>query len=329
MIRAFFILTLSLLMVTASSASEKPVLTVYSYNSFFSKWGAGNKIKQDFEAQCDCVVRTVRIDDGVMILNRLRFEGDSTKADVIIGLDTNLTGIAKKENLIQPHDIARPNNLAIDWWDDQFIPYDYGYFAFIYNKNKISSPPSSFTDLLKNEKWKIVYQDPRTSTPGLGLLLWINMLYGDKAPEIWTQLAKRTLTVTKGWNESYGLFVKGEADFVLSYSTSPAVHIINDQDDRYKAAIFDEGNYLQIELAAITKYTKHPELAKQFLAFLLTANAQQQFVEKNIMYPVIDITLPAAYANLTPVKKSLSLPDAEVMNNQKQWIRQWQDAISK
>ena len=51
-------------------------------------------------------------------------------------------------------------------------------------------------------------EDPRTSTPGLGLLLWVRELYGDRAPEAWQKLKPRILTVSKGWSEAYGLFLK-------------------------------------------------------------------------------------------------------------------------
>ncbi|WP_392562298.1 thiamine ABC transporter substrate binding subunit [Orbus sturtevantii] len=323
---SFFII---LLLGLPLFAKDKPVLTVYSYSSFLSEWGPGNKIKQDFQTKCDCLVNMVSIDDGVMILNRLRLEGERSKADIIIGLDTSLIGQANKADLIQPHQMTRPTNLAIDWWDKQFIPYDYGYFAFIYNKEHITSPPQSFAELLNHPEWKIVYQDPRTSTPGLGLLLWVNNIYAQDSANIWQKLAKQTLTVTKGWSESYGLFLQGEADFVLSYTTSPAVHMINDNDHRYQAAIFDEGNYRQIELAAITKYSQQPELAKQFLAFLLTPAVQQLIAEKNIMYPAVNTTVPAAYAEIPQVTKSLSFNENEVFNNQKKWIKQWQRAVSQ
>jgi len=329
MLRLISLFTITLLISSQLYAKDKPVLTIYSYSSFLSEWGPGNKIKQDFQALCDCQLNTVSIDDGVMMLNRLRLEGSRSKADVIIGLDTNLIGMAKKADLIQPHHINQPDNLAIDWFDEQFIPYDYGYFAFIYNKDKITSPPQSFAELLNNPKWKIVYQDPRTSTPGLGLLLWINKIYGQDAPSVWQKLAKQTLTVTKGWSESYGLFLQGEADFVLSYTTSPAVHIINDNDHRYQAAIFSEGHYQQIEIAAITKYTSQPDLAKQFLAFLLTPKVQQLFAEKNIMYPAINTTVPDAYAEIPKVSKPLSFNENDVFNHQKQWIKQWQQAVSQ
>ncbi|MCP6576788.1 thiamine ABC transporter substrate-binding protein, partial [Klebsiella pneumoniae] len=71
------------------------------------------------------------------------------------------------------------------------------------------------------QKWRVIYEDQRTSTPGLGLLLWMQKGYGDQAPEAWQKLAAKTVTVTKGWSEAYGLLLKGESDLVLSYTTSP------------------------------------------------------------------------------------------------------------
>lgn len=330
MFRHIMLLMVAGLMSMPLLAKDKPTLTVYSYSSFLSDWGPGQKIAADFEAQCDCHVNIVSIGDGVAILNRLRLEGSKTKADVILGLDTNLIATAKKADLVQPHQLTQPTNLAIDWWDSQFVPYDHGYFAFIYNQEKITTPPASFADLLNNDHhWKIVYQDPRTSTPGLGLLLWVNKVYGANAIDAWHKIADHTLTVTKGWSESYSLFLNGEADFVLSYSTSPAVHIMNDNDHRYQAAIFTEGHYQQIEVVAITKQTKQLELAQQFIAFLLTPEAQQQFMTKNIMYPVIDIAQPVAFQQLKPVNKGLSFTADQVYTEQKEWIKQWQNAVSQ
>ncbi|MEZ5449641.1 MAG: substrate-binding domain-containing protein [Thiolinea sp.] len=61
---------------------------------------------------------------------------------------------------------------------------------------------------------------------------------------------------------------------MLSYSTSPAYHVISDNKDNYKAALFSEGHVMQIELAAALKTSQQPELAQQFLAFLTSAEAQ-------------------------------------------------------
>ncbi|MFQ1017322.1 thiamine ABC transporter substrate binding subunit [Gilliamella sp. BG7] len=314
----------------ANAANVKPSLTVYSYNSFVSEWGPGKEIEKGFEALCNCEIEIVALGDGVAILNRMRLEGNRSNADVILGLDNNLLEQAKQAKIVIPHQITKPDNLNTDWWDSDFMPYNFGYFAFIYDQQKISNPPRSMHELVDNKaNWKIIYQDPRTSTPGLGLLFWMKNIYGNDAASAWQKIANNTVTVTKGWSEAYGLFLKNEADFVLSYSTSPVAHIMNDNDHRYAAAIFDEGHYRQVEVAGITKYSQHPELARAFLQYLLTPDVQRQFAEKNFMYPIINITLPEAFQQIKPVNKALEFDAKQVKNNQKSWVREWKSTISK
>ncbi len=146
--------------------------------------------------------------------------------------------------------------------DDIFVPYDYGHFAVIYDTQTIKNPPKSLKELVEGDpSQKIVIEDPRTSTPGLGLLLWVKSVYGDKAPEAWAKLKDRILTVTPGWSEAYGLFTKGEAPMVLSYTTSPAYHMVAENTERYQAAAFSEGHYIQIEVAGLLKNAPDQELA--------------------------------------------------------------------
>ena len=44
---------------------------------------------------------------------------------------------------------------------------------------------------------------------------------------------------------------------VLSYSTSPAYHIIAEGKENYKAAQFEEGHYVQIEVAGLLESSKN------------------------------------------------------------------------
>lgn len=110
-----------------------------------------------------------------------------SKADIVLGLDNNLIDSAENTGLFAPAEInTDAMKLPIEWNNSTFIPYDYGYFAFIYDTDKIKNPPKSMNELLNSEQpWKIIYQDPRTSTPGLGLMLWIEKLYGDKSADAW------------------------------------------------------------------------------------------------------------------------------------------------
>ena len=78
--------------------------------------------------------------------------------------------------------------------------------------------------------------------------------------------APRIVTVAPGWSEAYGLFLDGEVDMALAYTTSPAYHLIAEDDDSKAAAMFDEGHYMQVEVAAMTAASDQPDLARDFLA---------------------------------------------------------------
>nr|WP_250153599.1 thiamine ABC transporter substrate binding subunit [Cedecea lapagei] len=309
----------------------KPVLTVYTYDSFAADWGPGPAVKKAFEADCNCELKFVALEDGVSLLNRVRMEGKNSKADVVLGLDNNLVEAATQTKLFAPSNIERGVlQVPGGWKNSTFVPYDYGYFAFVYDKNKLKNPPKSLKELVESDqKWKVIYEDPRTSTPGLGLLLWMQKVYGNKTPEAWQKLAKKTVTVTKGWSEAYGLFLKGEADLVLSYTTSPAYHIIEEKKDNYAAADFSEGHYLQVEVAGRLANSKQPELAEKFIKFITTPGFQNTIATGNWMYPVTNVALPAGFDSLVKPQTTLEFPPQQVATQRAEWINEWQRAVSR
>ena len=320
-----------LLLLSAPAFAAKPVLTVYTYDSFSADWGPGPAIKKAFEAQCGCELKYVALEDGVSLLNRLRMEGKNSKADVVLGLDNNLLQAAEQTGLFAKAPKTAARLTVPGGWDNTtFVPYDYGYFAFVYDKNKLKNPPKSLDELINSDqKWKVIYEDPRTSTPGLGLMLWMQKVYGDKAPQAWEKLAKKTVTVTKGWSEAYGLFLKGESDLVLSYTTSPAYHIVEEKKDNYAAADFTEGHYMQVEVAGQLANSKQPELAEAFMKFITTEDFQKVIPAGNWMYPVINTPLPDAFKQLTIPAKSLQYSAQDVATHRSQWIQAWQNAVSR
>lgn len=330
----FKLLPTALAIVAASSfsvsAADTETLTVYTYDSFAADWGPGPTIEAAFEAQCGCDLKLVALDDGVSILNRLRLEGRNAKADVVLGLDNNLMAEAKATGLLAQHQVNTDSITLPDGWNDTtFVPYDFGYFAFVYNKEKVTNPPKSLKELVEQrDDLKVIYQDPRTSTPGQGLLLWMKSVYGDEAPQAWKQLAKKTVTVTKGWSEAYSMFLEGESDLVLSYTTSPAYHLIAEKDDRFAAANFSEGHYTQVEVAAKVKNTQHNKLADEFLTFILTDKFQSAMPTGNWMYPVTNVALPEGFDSLTVPSKALSFDSQAISQQRKSWIREWQHALT-
>lgn len=244
---------------------------------------------------------------------------------MLLGLDDSLIETAKKTGLLDDHNINLQDvKLKNDWNDSIFLPYDYGYFAFIYNSKKLKKPPASLKELIEDrDDLSVIYQDPRSSTPGLGLMLWVKSVYGDLAGRAWKQLAKKTVTVTKGWTEAYGMFLKGEADMVLSYTTSPAYHMIAESNNQYMAASFSEGHYRQTEVAAIVKSSQHKTLAKQFMRFMLSDGFQSNIATGNWMYPITNVALPNEFEKLVKPVKTLSFSSKEIAENRKAWIKEW------
>lgn len=326
----YFILGVGLLLAAgAAYAEDKPVLTVLTYESFVSDWGPGPAVEVAFEEACACDLNFVAAGDGAALLARVKLEGTRSEADVVLGLDTNLTAEAAATGLFAPHGIAADLDLPVAWDDATFLPYDWGYFAFVHDA-AMADVPGSLKALGASDA-KVVIQDPRSSTPGLGLLMWVKAAYGDEAPAVWEALADNVVTVTPGWSEAYGMFLEGEADMVLSYTTSPAYHLIAEEDASKAAASFDEGHYLQIEVAGKLASSDQPELADQFLAFMVSDQFQTIIPTTNWMYPAAVPAggLPDGFETLIQPGKALLLSPAEAQAVRGEALDEWLNALSR
>jgi thiamine transport system substrate-binding protein len=257
-------------------------------------------------------------------------EGDQTQADIILGLDDGLLAETKSLGLLAHHGQPLTGlTLPYKWNDDEFVPYDYGHFAFVYDDTRVKNVPSSLRELVETSDVSVIYQDPRVSTPGQGLMLWMKSVYGDNASEAWSKLQEKTVTVTPGWSEAYSLFQEGKSDMVLSYVTSPAYHITWEETEKFKAAAFSEGHYVQIEIAAALKSSNNLPLAQEFLGFLVSKGAQDVFAGTNWMWPVLaDAEKPESFSKLIQ-PETLYFRSEDVAKNRKAWIREWRNAASQ
>lgn len=324
MLKLFCAALLTLGVMAPAIAEEVPILRIYTYDSFAAEWGPGPQLKAGFEETCVCVVEFIATDSSIGALRRVQLEGETTEADIVLGLDTAVAGEARATGLFAPHGIDLSGLLPPSPQDLDFVPFDFGYFAFVYDKDIVPTPPTSFEELIAlPESFKIVIEDPRSDTPGLGLVLWIKALYGDRAAEIWTGLKPHVLTVARGWSEAYSLFLEGEADMVLSYTTSPAYHAYSENDESYAVADFGSF-YAQVEIAGILESSHKQELAKRFLQYLISPEAQAVIPTTNWMYAAADIgeAYPPAFSTLVLPRETLMLDEATVTANKSAWIEE-------
>ncbi|AJE45038.1 thiamine ABC transporter substrate binding subunit [Celeribacter indicus] len=313
----------------AASAAQAETLTVYAPDYFASEWGPGPAIRDAFEAECGCELEYVTGD----LLPRILLEGERTRADVAIGFNSDVMKQARETGLFGPHGLdLSPLTLPIDWDDDIFVPFNWSYTAFVYDNTKIENPPQSFHELVNSEEdWTIAIQDPRTSISGLAMVLWGKEVFGDEAEDAWAKLAPKVTTVTRGWSEAYGLFTDGEVDMVLSYTTSPAYHIIAEEDETKSAALFEEGHYFLVETAAKLGNTDQPELADRFMAFILSPTFQEIIPTANWSYPAAlpEDQWPEAFSQLNYPEKAIFLNEDEAAALRDEAIEEWRAAFSQ
>ena len=118
---------------------------------------------------------------------------------------------------------------------------------------------------------------------------------------------------------------------VLSYTTSPAYHIIAEKTERYQAMNFAEGHYLQVEVAGLIAGSPEKALAQKFLSFMTGPGFQDAIPENNWMFPAGKTSAP-----LSPVFDQLVKPDKtflfspeDVALHRRAWIDEWLNAMSK
>jgi len=274
-------------------------VTIWTYDSFNSEWGPGPDVSKAFEEKTGIKITWTSYGDAGEILSRLLYERENAEADIILGLDQNMAKRAIDSGLLEAY---RPKGaekvlpeLILDP-DFRLIPMDYSYFAIVYDSERISHPPQNLEDLTKPEfSRSLILIDPRTSSVGLGFFGWIKEVYGSHWQDFWRRLEPSILNIPEGWSSAYGLFTRGEAPMVLSYTTSPGYHLEYEHTERYKAAIFSDGHPLQIEAAGLLKAAKNRDNAKKFLDFMLDPGFQSLIPLTNWMYPVIDIPLPDSF----------------------------------
>jgi thiamine transport system substrate-binding protein len=107
--------------------------------------------------------------------------------------------------------------------------------------------------------------------------------------------------------------------------------MIEENTDRYRAAGFSEGHYMQIEVAAETVNGAKNPLSEKFLSFMTSPAFQDIIPQTNWMYPAAktDKPLDPAFSKLVDPAKSLIFPSGKVAANRKAWTDEWLSVMSK
>ncbi len=338
--RAFCVMVAIILLIfplyAQGRAERQEPLVVYAYDAFTGDWGPGPELVKEYEARYNTTIKLVGSGDAVSMMNRLIAEGKSTPADVVVGITDDMASRILDSNLLTAYESPLLSEIPTFLHFDEshrLLPFDYGNYAFIVDSEKLDRAlwPTSLSELTDSRyKNKIILIDPRTSSVGLGLLLWtIEEFTEERWLAWWEAVKKNALTITDGWSSAYGLFTEGEAPLVISFTTSPVYHVLNEESTRYQALIFPAGHQATIEGVGILASSTRQAEARRFVDFLLS-EAQERIAVANSMYPANASTaLPAAFDWAPKPPRSLSTDRARLEKNLERWLTEWTEVMSR
>lgn len=312
------------------TGDQKPILKVFTYSSFSSKWGPGPRLKSLFEQSCQCVVEFIEGSDSGVLLQRLKIEGQKLGADLVIGfdqfdlqratIDLSWRGLDFSNLEMDPQIRAASQN-------EYFVPYDWGVMSFVARKSKAISNTMSLDDLLRSElSGRLALIDPRTSSVGLQFLLWIYRTKGEiEAASFMKQIMRQAHSFSPSWSTAYGLFKSEQADLVLSYITSPLYHLIEEKSEDFMAIEMVEPLPIQVEFVGIPTFCSSCDKAEEFINLMLSNEGQKIIMERNYMLPVIkSVKTGTQFENIRiPLRLSeITFPSqTEIQQLTEEWTR--------
>lgn len=307
---------------------NRAILKVFASSSFISQWGPGPWLKENFERTCDCRVEFHDGADSTILLQRLKSEGRTGGADVVLGFDQYDLEMAqqgldwRKMNLEDFDFDERVRPVLVR---SPLIPYDWSLLSFVVRKSDFKELPKKLDDLMKPElRGQIVMQDPRTSSPGLQFLLWLIQLKGEEqAFRFLANFNQQLHSYAPSWSTAYGLFQKAQVKTTFSYVTSPIYHVVEDKSTDVVAVELAEGHPAQFEFGGIPSTCRNCELAERFMALVLSPEGQKVIMERNYMFPVIRGIREGTVFASVPDYKMVEMSVLPTVSDRERILRKW------
>ncbi|KQC11815.1 MAG: hypothetical protein APR54_02700 [Candidatus Cloacimonas sp. SDB] len=287
----------------------------------------------DFEKKNECVLEFITFSNSNHLLEALKKD---PVADIVLGLDNINYYTDYLDTLFIPYKPAGAKAIKEDLiFDKKFIltPVSYGELSFIINQSEIGDPPYTFGIMQDGMfKQKLLFPDPRTSSYGKAFLIWSISNFGVNGyGHFWRSIKENIFTTTDNWDESYNMFLAGEAPIVLGYSTIPLYHIIRDSSHLVESVIPIEGGFRIIETAGIYYKSQNLLLSQKFIDYLLKPEYQNTILTTKWVYPATIIESTRSGDKFPEMTKDLTfeLSAKYTRQNFNNWLDRWISLMEK
>lgn len=311
-------------------------LTVASYSSFTGEGTAGNWLKSAFESENpETTVEFQTTENGVNEFIQRRSEDAPIDADLFIGLNTG--ELVRVDEQLDDSLFAATadridgsegvkSDLGFDP-NGRVVPYDTGYISLVYDENEVDEPATFDTLLEPQYKNGLLTQSAEGSDPGRAFLLWTIFQKGpDGYLDYWSKLVDNGVQILSDWGTAYEAYQDEEAPMVVSYSTDQVYYHGDGVDmSRHQVGFLNDQGYANPEGMAQFADADNPELAREFMSFMLSAEAQAEIATRNVQFPAVEGVDPGGdfgeFALEPPETVTYSYD--ELVGNVGGWIDDW------
>ncbi|WP_096394291.1 thiamine ABC transporter substrate binding subunit [Halorubrum trapanicum] len=339
------------------SDGETPTLTVATYTSFIDapSVSPGEWLKEEFESRVDAELEWATPSNEVNYYIERAASGASIDADLYVGLTTeDLVRVDDEldgDLFVEAGDVdgrdAVKEGLRFDPFD-RAVPYDTGYISLVYD-GTATEAPETFEGLLDEEhRGALIAQNPGASSTGRAFLLHTVNRFGDGGVasdgdgeaiagedgdpdydylDYWADLQENEVRVLGSWDDAYAAWSEGEAPMVVSYSTDQVFADMEGQDlDKHQIRFLNDQAYANPEGMAVFAEADEPDLAREFMSFMLEPAVQGQIARRNVAFPATNgAELPSDYAELAKEPADpVTFTYDELQGSVDAWVEAWE-----
>ncbi|WP_283402866.1 thiamine ABC transporter substrate-binding protein [Halorubrum sp. DM2] len=336
---------------------EPPTLTVATYTNFIDapSVSPGEWLKEEFESRYDAELEWATPDNEVNYYVERAASGAGIDADLYVGLttedlvrvDEQLDGdLFAERGAVDGFDDVR-EGLLFDPFD-RAVPFDTGYVSLVYDGTTMEAP-ETFDGLLDDEHaGALIAQNPGGSSTGRAFLLHTISRFGDGGVasdgdgeaiegedgdadydylDYWADLQANDVRVLGDWDEAYTAWSNGEAPMVVSYSTDQVFADMEGQDlEKHQIRFLNDQAYANPEGMAVFADADEPDLARQFMSFMLEPDVQGEIAQRNVAFPATgNAELPSDYAELAQEPADpVTFTYDELQGSVDAWVEAWE-----
>ena len=309
----------------------------------------GEWLKETFEERFDATLEWATPDNEVNYYVERAASGAPIDADLYVGLNTeDLVRVDEElddDLFVAAGDVDGADDVRDGLLFDPFdraIPFDTGYVSLVYD-GTATEAPETFEGLLADDhRGDLIAQNPGGSSTGRAFMLHTLHRFGDGPDgaieggdgdpdydylDYWAELQANEVRVLGSWDDAYTSWSEGEAPIVVSYSTDQVFADMEDADlEEHQIRFLNDQAYATPEGMAVFADADNPDLAREFMSFMLEPEVQGEIAERNVAFPATDTAeLPDDYAELAQEPaEPVTFSYDQLQGSLDGWISDWE-----